>query len=99
MVERAAMERKTEATTWKSIKNWIITRCQKWPCILFGLTYRENKQWVVRVKLTSNSEQKYLEYSWHGKTIALTIYHENLKISLQENQEWAQLFKEQVTFN
>ena len=35
---------------------------------------------VVRVKLTSNSEQIYLEYSWHVKTIALSIYHENIKL-------------------
>ena len=42
---------------------------------------------VVQVKLTLNSEQIYLEYSWHVKTIALSIYHENIKTSLQENQE------------
>ena len=45
MVIEAAMESKTEGTMWKSIKNYIRNWCQKWPCILFGAIYRENKQW------------------------------------------------------
>lgn len=47
---------------------------------------------VVRIKLTLSSEQIFLEYSWHVKTIALSIYHENIKISLQENQESGHTF-------
>ena len=38
------MESKTEATMWKSLKSWVRNRCQKLPCILFWVTYRENKQ-------------------------------------------------------
>ena len=38
------MESKTEGTMWKSIKNCLKNRCQKWPCILFGANYQENKQ-------------------------------------------------------
>ena len=38
------MESKTEGTMWKSIKNCVRNWCQKWPCILFGANYRENKQ-------------------------------------------------------
>ena len=45
MVIEAAMESKTEGTMWKSIKNYIRNWCQKWPCILFGAIYQENKQW------------------------------------------------------
>ena len=41
------MESKTEGTTWKSIKNYIRNWCQKWCCILFGVIYRENKQWLA----------------------------------------------------
>ena len=44
-VDRAAMENKTEATMWKSIKNWIRNRCHKWVYILFGVTCQKNKQW------------------------------------------------------
>ena len=32
---------------WKSLKIWVRGRCQKWPCILFGVTNQENKQWDV----------------------------------------------------
>ena len=45
MVEKATMESKTEATMWKSIKNWIRKWCHKWVYILFGVIYRKNKQW------------------------------------------------------
>lgn len=38
------MEGKTEATMWKSLKSWVRNRCQNWPCILCGVTHRENKQ-------------------------------------------------------
>ena len=47
MVIEATMESKTEGTTWKSIKNYIRNWCQRWPCILFGAVYRENKQWHI----------------------------------------------------
>ena len=46
-VDRAAMENKTEATMRKSIKNWIRNRCHKWVYILFGVTYRKNKQCIA----------------------------------------------------
>ena len=49
MVKRATMESKTEGTMWKSIKNCVRNRCQKWPCILFGVNYQENKQWTELV--------------------------------------------------
>ena len=29
---------------WKSMKSWVRNRCQKWPCVLFGVTVQENKQ-------------------------------------------------------
>ena len=47
MVYRATMESKTEGITWNSIKNCIGNWCQKWCCILFGVIYRENKQWAA----------------------------------------------------
>ena len=43
-VIKGTMESKTEGTMWKSIKSWIRNRCQKWRCILFGITYHENKK-------------------------------------------------------
>ena len=46
-VNRAAMDNKTEATVWKSIKNWIRNRCHKWVYILFRVTCQKNKQWNV----------------------------------------------------
>ena len=48
MVLRATMESKTEGTIWKSIKNCLRNRCQKWPCILFRANHRENKKWGVQ---------------------------------------------------
>ena len=42
------MESRTEGTMWKSIKNCTRNWCQKWPCILYGVIYWENKQWGVR---------------------------------------------------
>ena len=48
MVEKATMESKTEATMWKSIKNWIRKWCHKWVYILFGVTYPKKKQWGGR---------------------------------------------------
>ena len=38
------MESKTEGTIWKGIENCVRNWSQKWPCILFGAIYRENKQ-------------------------------------------------------
>ena len=42
---KATMDSKTKTTMWKSIKSSIRNRCQMWPCILFGATNWENKQW------------------------------------------------------
>ena len=47
------MESKTEATMWKSMKSWVRNRCRKWPCILFGVTFQENKQCYLLVQLKS----------------------------------------------
>ena len=44
MVQIATMESKTEGTMWKSIKNCVRKRSQKWCCILFWANHRENKQ-------------------------------------------------------
>ena len=45
---KATMESRTEGTMWKGIENCVRNWCQKWPCILFGAIYRENKQWGER---------------------------------------------------
>ena len=50
MVEKAAMESKTEVTMWKSIKNWIRKWCHKWVYILFGVTYRKNSVHYLLLK-------------------------------------------------
>ena len=48
------MESKTEGTIWKGIENFVRNWCQKWPCILFGAIYRENKQWIHSSKATKS---------------------------------------------
>ena len=41
---KATMVSKTKANMGKRIKNWISKWCLKWLYILFGVTYRNNKQ-------------------------------------------------------
>ena len=43
MVKKATMESQTEATMWKNMKRWVRDLCQKRPCILFKVTYQENR--------------------------------------------------------
>ena len=46
---------------WKSLKSWVRGSCQKLPCILFGVTYRENKQWEASAR---SSGTAHLGVSW-----------------------------------
>ena len=37
------MKSQTEATMWKNMKRWVRDMCQKRPCILFKVSYQENR--------------------------------------------------------
>ena len=71
-VDRATMGNKTEATMWKSIKNWIRNRCHKWVSILFGVTYRKNKQCLIFCsysKLNPNTVRAWSKGSWKNLSL------------------------------
>ena len=61
------MESNTAGTTWKSIKNFFRNWCQKWCCILFGVIYWENKQWLGKKnEIGLNSTQNKSKFSISG---------------------------------
>ena len=68
-------------TMWKNLKNSIRHWCQKWRCILFGATYRENKQWIVILQISWRSIAKHRERNGAHRQIALKT-EQNLGVQM-----------------
>ena len=67
------MESKTKATMWKRIKNCFRYWCPKWLYILFGATYRQNKEWLYHCICNFN-----VDCNWDN---SVSIWHEFGRVS------------------
>ena len=66
---------------WKSMKSWVRNRCQKWPCIVFGVTFQENKQcnghkWLLLFTCTNLWPSRFAagkKHTWHVHATGVQI--------------------------
>ena len=89
-VDRAAMENKTKATMWKSIKNWIRNRCHKWVYILFGSPVKKTNSdrfffWTLGIQF-DHPKQRLLEHCFYWRIFLPKRIH--IKVFRYMNTQW-----------